>query len=117
MDKAVIIKGYVSDRTDGTGQIALDDIVDQSVNYIKMDIEGYEKLALSGAERIFSENKNLRCAICAYHCHEDEEWIKKFLGSHGYRTDCSRGYICPDWCPEGRVEAELRRGIVFGAAR
>ena len=48
------------------------------------------------------------------HCREDEEWIKKFLNGQGMNTDTSRGYICPDWIPEEYINAELRRGIVFG---
>lgn len=79
-----------------------------------MDIEGYEKSALLGAGTIFNNCKNLKCAICSYHCKEDEGWIRNYLKKYGFVTDVSEGFICPDWTVEAYLEAELRRGIVFG---
>ena len=79
-----------------------------------MDIEGYEKQALLGAENIFDNCKKLKCAICSYHCKEDEIWIRNYLKKHGFIMDVSEGFICPDWTVEAYLGAELRRGIVFG---
>ena len=53
-------------------------------------------------------------AICSYHCKEDEVWIRNYLKKYGFVTDVSDGFICPDWTVEAYLEAELRRGIVFG---
>ena len=55
-----------------------------------------------------------RCAICSYHGKEDEEYIRHTLEAHGFTTDTSKGYMCPNWTIEAYLEAELRRGIVFG---
>lgn len=112
--KVIIVQGYLSDRNEGE-YISIDGLIEgKTLNYIKMDIEGYEKIALTGAERTLQKNEKICCAICSYHCKEDEEWIKKFLNEQGMNTDTSRGYICPDWIPEEYINAELRRGIVFG---
>ena len=113
-DKVEIIYGFVGDKTDENDNIALDDLfAEKKVDYIKMDIEGHEKSALIGAKKLVAQNQKLVCAICSYHCMEDEGWIKDYFLKIGYVTDHSRGYICPDWSISGRLDAELRRGIVF----
>ncbi|MEL7649270.1 MAG: FkbM family methyltransferase [Sedimentibacter sp.] len=49
----------------------MDDLIgDEKVTFIKMDIEGAEYQALSGAEQIIRKNKP-RLAICVYHRPED----------------------------------------------
>ena len=48
----------------------LDNIINQTVSFIKMDIEGSEKDALLGAKRIIAEYKP-KLAICIYHQIED----------------------------------------------
>lgn len=113
-DKAEIIKGYVGNKN-GDGNITIDSILKgQKVNYIKMDIEGYERDALIGARDVLESNPDITCAICAYHCHGDSEWISSYLGELGFETSVSRGYMSPDWSYESRLYAELRRGVVFG---
>lgn len=114
-NKVDIIYGYLNSFSDNNSNIAMNDYLDrQRIDYIKMDIEGYERDALTGARKIFENNDNLRCAICAYHCKGDEAWINEYLNGLGYEYDHSGGYMCPDWSVEGRLDAELRRGVVFG---
>lgn len=113
-DKVQIICGFLDSVSDGN-RIAMDKIFeDEEINYIKMDIEGYEKQALSGAENLLRKSENIRCAVCVYHCREDEEWIGNKLRDLGFVTETSRGYICPDWTISAYLEAELRRGVLFG---
>lgn len=113
-DKVEIIQGYVGNKDDGMDKITLDRVLSgKSVDYIKMDIEGYERGALEGAKGILDTSDRLSCAICAYHCEGDEAWIRAFFEKHGYETDCSGGYMCPDWCSDGLLKAQLRRGVVF----
>ena len=49
-----------------------------------------------------------------YPCKDDEKWIRDYLQKHDCVTDVSEGFICPDWTVEAYLDAELRRGIVFG---
>ena len=113
-DKVEMIQGYVGNKDDGMDKITLDRVLSgKSVDYIKMDIEGYERGALEGAKGILDTSDRLSCAICAYHCEGDEAWIRAFFEKHGYETDCSGGYMCPDWCSDGLLKAQLRRGVVF----
>lgn len=113
-DKVKIIYGF-ADCVAEAERLTLDSLFDnEEVHYIKMDIEGYEKQALSGAKNVLNNCKNIKCAVCSYHCKEDEVWIRDYLQKYGFATDVSEGFICPDWTVEAYLEAELRRGIVFG---
>lgn len=112
-DKVQIICGFLGNVSEGNN-VSLNSLFkDQEVNYIKMDIEGYEKAALMGADNILKNNDKLKCAICAYHCREDERWITDKLTEFGMIT-VPQGYICPDWTIHAYLDAELRRVIVFG---
>lgn len=113
-NKIQIIYGFADCVAEGD-RLTLDSLFEnEEINYIKMDIEGYEKPALLGEGTILDNCKNLKCAICSYHCKEDEGWIHNYLKKYGFVTDVSEGFICPDWTLEAYLEAELRRGIVFG---
>lgn len=113
-EKVQLVYGFL-DSFSGEGHVNMDQLFEQEeINYIKMDIEGAEKAALAGAEGILRRCGNIRCAICAYHCREDEEAILRTLKRHGFVTETSKGYMCPDWTMEAYLEAELRRGVVFG---
>jgi len=112
--KVQIIHGFL-DSFSGDGHVSMDELFDQEeINYIKMDIEGAEKAALAGAEGVLKRCENIRCAICAYHCKEDEKTIRSILDRHEFVTETSKGYMCPDWTMAAYLEAEIRRGIVFG---
>lgn len=115
-EKVRIIYGFADSVTEGD-RLTLDALLTEEIHYIKMDIEGSEKAALQGADRLFRECGRLKCAICSYHCREDEEWIRNFLQMRNFDTDVSDGFMCPDWTVEAYLEAELRRGIVFGKKR
>lgn len=113
-EKVQLIYGFLDSIHEGN-HVSIDGLFEQEdINFIKMDIEGFEKPALSGAVRTLQRCKNIRCAICAYHCREDEEWLRSTLERYGFETEVSKGYMCPDWTLEAYLDAELRRGIVFG---
>lgn len=116
-DKVQIIYGFL-DRFHEGNHVSLDGLFGtEEIGYIKMDIEGAEKAALEGASGLLKRCGNIGCAVCSYHCREDEESIRHTLESCGFTTDTSRGYMCPNWTSEAYLEAELRRGIVFGRKR
>ncbi|MDE6714207.1 MAG: FkbM family methyltransferase [Lachnospiraceae bacterium] len=114
MDKVEIIRGFLSGETSGDN-VCLDQLfAEQPVNYVKMDIEGYEKQALSGAKKVIGQAENIRCAVCTYHFYEDEELIRKQLQDYGFETEVSKGYMFPDITMEELIDARLRRGLIFG---
>jgi len=72
---------------DGESEIQigrLDDIVEGPVSFIKMDIEGAEGAALSGAEQTIRKNHPM-LAIAAYHKYDDFRSIPEQI--LGYRDD------------------------------
>ncbi len=113
-EKVCLIYGFL-DSYHGGSHVSIDGLFGQEeIHYIKMDIEGAEKAALEGAGKTLAGCSGLRCAICAYHCREDAESIQNVLHGYGFETETSKGYMCPDWTLEAYLDAELRRGIVFG---
>ncbi len=77
--------------------VTLDSVINDSISYIKMDIEGSELSALKGGERLIKENRP-KCAICVYHQPSDlweiplylKELVPEyriFLRHHGYITN------------------------------
>ncbi len=114
-NKVELYRRYVGDVDDDEKRISLDKVLQgKKVNFIKMDIEGYEKFALQGAVDLLSTAEDLRLAICAYHCKDDEIWITDFLSRYGMEVAHSNGYMCPDWINDGLLKAEVRRGVLFG---
>lgn len=113
-DKVVIVERFVSDTVDDTN-ITIDELLQgEEVNYIKMDIEGAERAALTGAKKSIENSPKLTIAACAYHKRGDEAWIKEYLESLGMKTENTPGYMwfCLDL--QARLALELRRGLVFG---
>lgn len=112
-EKVVFCNKFLSDE-DAEDKITLDTLVKEPVDFIKMDIEGEEIKALQGADRVLSRSKNLKCSICAYHRHGDEEKIKEILSSYGLQTAASQGYMLFLYDMEVWKKPELRRGLVRG---
>lgn len=113
-DKIEIIPWYLTSMSEG--QCAtLDSLIEEPVDFIKMDIEGNEWDALLGAEETIRNSPNLRCAVCCYHADFDEILIRDVLGRYGLQCSVTPGYM---WFPFPRrksyVSTKLCRGIVRG---
>ncbi len=112
-DKTVLCNKFLSNN-DSDKTICLDTLIGENVNFIKMDIEGEEVNALKGAGRILEKSPSLKCAVCSYHCHGDEQKIKQILHEHGFTTEVSKGYMLFLHDRSLMNSPELRRGVVRG---
>lgn len=73
------LSGNFSDQgTEKVRVVAIDDIVEEAVTFIKMDIEGMELAALKGARRTISTYKP-KMAISVYHKSTDMVDIEEFV--------------------------------------
>lgn len=116
-EKVVIVPQFITSTNEGK-YATLDSLIEEPVNFIKMDIEGNEWDALLGAEKVFRNSKNIKCAICSYHADFDEILIIDILRKYGLNYTVTPGYM---WFPElgrkGYVSSKLCRGIVQGMGR
>lgn len=87
----------------------------EKVSFIKMDVEGAEKKAMTGAEKFLSDKRNLRILACVYHNSEDAyELSKKLLDAH-FSVRFSDGYM---FFPYGEnILPELRHGLIIAVKR
>lgn len=112
-DKIVFCNKFLG-GCDTETMITLNSLVKEPVNFVKMDIEGEEINALRGSDRVFAGSNNIKCSICSYHRHGDEEKIKAILQEYGLKTVVSKGYMLFTYDAEIWRNPELRRGVVRG---
>ncbi len=110
-DKVVFCNKYLSGR-DNRDEITIDKLVEDKLDFLKMDIEGSEVYALLGGKQTLLEN-NVRCAICSYHRQYDDRYISYILESYGYRTSHSKGYVFFPVDEYLMDTMDLRRGVIY----
>jgi len=91
--KSTIIRKKVSDIS-SDDFINLDDYFDdRRVDFLKIDVEGYELNVLHGAKNVIKNNPQLRMCICTYHKGCDAYKIKDFLDGYGFKIEFSDGFM------------------------
>ena len=111
-DKIVMCDGYLGLR-DGKDSLSLDTVIHGRLDFLKMDIEGAEPIALLGGRNVLLDN-NVRCSICSYHNCNDAKIISDILQFYGYRTNTSDGYMLFYHDSQIFSSLDFRRGIVYG---
>lgn len=110
-EKIVIINKYISDE-DNDNEICFDEYFKGiDINFVKMDIEGSEKKALNGMQRILSLQENIKIAVCTYHLHNDAAEIDKVLQANNFYTEFSKGYMIFNLYDDLRYPY-LRKGLI-----
>lgn len=106
--KIAIVEKYINKYND-EANMTLDEFFKDKPRenlFLKMDIEGAECDALSGAEELFAVAKNLDFAICTYHRKNDKQWISDYLDRHQCDYFHREGYFY--------VKHKLRSALVRG---
>lgn len=109
-DKVVFCNKFLG-RYDNENTVTLDQLVDDEIDFLKIDIEGAEIDALLGARQVL-ERSNARCAVCSYHKQNDERYIRYLLEQYGYKTSISEGYMFYIYDEDIFDSLDFRRGIV-----
>lgn len=111
-DKVEIVTKFLSDcETDTTTTI--DAICSQYHNEtiaVKMDIEGYESVAVKSIEDTIKNNK-VYLTICTYHNQNDAEIIENAFNGYGLESWYSPGYCLWDY-GNNLEEPYFRRGVI-----
>ena len=105
-EKITVVRKYVSD-IDDENNVTLDTYFKDKPSenlFFKMDIEGYERKALKGAEHLLKSSAKISGSVCIYHLHDDEAVITNLLSSNGLKTEIQPGYLY--------FEKEMRSAIV-----
>lgn len=110
-DKVEIINKYIASYDDDR-HVSLDSFK-ETITIIKMDIEGAEMEALSGAADTL-KNDNLKIVACSYHRENDDLNIAKILLDNGFLVKYSPGYMYWGTLQQGEHNADLRHGLVIG---
>ncbi|MCI8985216.1 MAG: FkbM family methyltransferase [Lachnospiraceae bacterium] len=111
-DKVVMCDGYLG-LCDGKDSVSLDTMIRGRLDFLKMDIEGAEPMALLGGRKVLLNN-NVKCSICSYHRYNDVNTISDILQLYGYRTNTSDGYMLFFHDKDIFSSIDFRRGIVYG---
>ncbi len=113
-DKVIIIKGFVNSY-DEFPFITLDSVIDDCVNFIKMDIEGNEWDGLIGASKLLEKTSDLKLAVCVYHSDFDRTLVESFMDQKGISHHVSKGYM---WFPtplrQTYISTCLNKALVYG---
>lgn len=112
-NKVKIIESFVGDGTNKT--VSLDSYFydcDQ-LDYIKMDVEGFEKNVLQGAKDVISRFKNLVLLVCVYHYDNQENDIVTSLKDYNFVF--RKGKM---WFPGSKIDSKhLLRHCLIEAHR
>lgn len=108
----VVFSNKLLSREDDRDHIRLDTLVEEKVDFLKMDIEGAEVDAVLGAKKTLKESDAL-CSICCYHKSTDEENIRFLLETLGYVTSVSKGYMLFLYDMYLLDHLDFRRGMVY----
>jgi hypothetical protein len=108
--KVVIVNKWVSD-IDDENNVTLDTYFsDIKIDFIKIDVDGFESKLLRGCEKTIKEYKNLKIALCTYHKQDDHIVFSEYLSKKGFHISFSKGYMIFYW---GKIKKPyLRRGVL-----
>ena len=113
-NKVIMINKLVSDKTDEKSttlmNVVKDEIACDKHFFVKMDIEGWERVVLQGNVDFFTSAK-VKLSCCVYHRQDDAHVIDSILKGMGYTTRFSEGYMLP--IMNGIHYPYFRHGVIY----
>lgn len=113
-DKVEIVCKYVSDK-DSEQTIKLDTLIKESNNeslFLKLDVEGAERLVIKGANGLLTTGKHeVKAAVCTYHNQRDHKELSEVMIDLGYKISTSPGYML--FKQQNLEPPFLRRGLIY----
>ncbi len=98
-EKVVVINKFASDKnSDNT--VTLDSVLEEDSLqggdlFLKLDVEGAEKLVLTGASEVLNSSKfTTKAAVCTYHYNHDYKELTTLMSAFDYNVATSKGYMC-----------------------
>lgn len=93
--KVTIINKFLSSKDDDNN-ISLNKLLHELSNediFIKMDIEGFERVVLENASESLLSHPSISGSICIYHNQEDESTINSILNQLNFKTTINQEYL------------------------
>jgi hypothetical protein len=93
IDKVEIVNAYVSE-VDDHHQISLDSFfLNRKIDFLKIDVDGGEKLLLKGADKLLRRPNAPKVAICTYHNQSDATEFEHYFLQHGFEVSLTKGFM------------------------
>tara|TARA_B110000305_G_C19308828_1_gene572986 strand:- start:103 stop:921 length:819 start_codon:yes stop_codon:yes gene_type:complete len=83
----------------------------KGVNFLKIDVDGYEDEVMSNLEELIAESKKMKIALCTYHSNDDYKKYSTLLKKYNYSISNSNGYMIFYW-DKKLDKPYLRRGVL-----
>lgn len=111
-DKVVLVPKKLG-ACDTEDTVRLDSVVQEPIDFLKMDIEGAECDALLGGLELLRRSR-AKLSVCTYHRQNDEKYVSFILQSLGYKTARSKGHMLFLCDPLIDRTLDFRHGILYG---
>ena len=110
-EKVTIVNKKFSNVDDSMSINGSKFLKEKGVNFIKIDVDGYEEEVMTNLESLIQKSKEMKIALCTYHAQEDYEKYSKILKSFGFEVSHSNGYMIFYW-DKNLDYPYLRRGVL-----
>lgn len=115
-EKVIMIQKSLSDYETLMTTTIDTEMKDETIDILKLDIEGEEIYALKGGMQMIKRSPNIKCYVCTYHQEFAYEAVKAFFEDMDFETETSCGYM---WFPENPYSQRtpiLRHGVIRAKA-
>ena len=94
-EKCVIVPKFMTDHN-GRDGVTLEYLLKNETScpiFVKMDIEGFEKMVLKASGGFLANQDQIKLACCTYHYDNDAQALADFFSQLGYQWEFSDGWM------------------------